>query len=846
MLKIAEIQIQHQRNGCITDSRPEIRFALQSDRQGEELEKAVISTEDWEKETTEQLNTIYMGPMRPFTEYRVCVTATGRSGEQARADACFMTGRLDQPWTGRWITDKGYTFPKGTSPVPMCFKKAFACKTAVKRAWICCTALGIYEIYLNEKKVGKDYFAPGFTSYEDQIQYQIYDITEMLGTENSLKATVGGGWAAGTMLHRRASHISCDRQAFLAEIYVEYTDGTRDTIETDSTWQVSEGGPVRMAEWYDGETYDATVLEEDIVWKAADITGVRKTPKLLAQYGEPVRVTEVKTPVQCFKSPNGEWIYDFGQNFAGVAAIRVKKAKKGQILTFRHAEILIQGELFVKSLRTAKATVTYICKEGEQTYSPHFTYMGFRYVGMRGIQPEDIEVSAYVLHANMAETGTFTCSDMRLKRLYENIRWSAKSNFVDIPTDCPQRDERLGWTGDIAVFSSTAACLFDMSRFFDKWLLDVLAQQGKGGGFPVVIPKQGMNFTIAVSCWGDCCVLVPWAEYLARGDRRLLKRQYPAMKKYLKAAAFWCRFMSFGKEDRYIWRRGFHFGDWCAPEGNMRQWMKKGKWTATAYLANAYHIVSQIAEILGEKEEAARYKSAYHRIQEAYRRVFTDGKGTLLEEFQTGYVLPLHFRMVSEEEGAVMAKNLVRLIHENGGRLATGFPATPYILFALSDHGYVEEAYKLLLQEECPGWMYEVKTGATTIWERWDALRPDGSVNLGRLDGKEGVDEKHSGMVSFNHYAYGAVGDWFYKRIIGIEAVSSGYKKFRIAPKPGGGLTEAEGSIKTPYGTIVSSWKIADKNFKLHVKVPVSTVCEVEMPDGTKYEARSGEYAFVC
>lgn len=706
--------------------------------------------------------------------------------------------------------------------------------------------MGIYEIYLNGKKVGKDYFAPGFTSYEDQIQYQIYDITAMLGTENSLKAIVGGGWAAGSMLHRRISHISCDRQAFLAEIYVEYTDGTRDIIKTDSTWQVSEDGPVRMAEWYDGETYDATVLDEDIVWKAADITSVRKAPKLLAQYGEPVRVIEVKTPVSVFKSSGGEWIYDFGQNFAGVIAIRVKKAKKGQTLVFRHAEILMQGELFVKSLRTAKATVTYICKEGEQTYSPHFTYMGFRYVGMRGIHPEDIEVSAYVLHANMPETGTFSCSHAGLVRLYENIRWSAKSNFVDIPTDCPQRDERLGWTGDIAVFSSTAVCMFDMSRFFDKWLLDVSAQQGKGGGFPVVIPKQGMNFTIAVSCWGDCCVLVPWAEYLARGDKRLLKRQYPTMKKYLKAAEFWCRFMSLGKEARYIWKRGFHFGDWCAPEGDMRKWMKKGKWTATAYFANSCKIVSQVAEILEKKEEAFRYRSLYHRIEKAYRKVFTDGNGKLLEEFQTGYILPLHFGMVSEEEGKNMAKNLVRLIHENGNRLSTGFPATPYILFALSDYGYLEEAYKLLLQEECPGWMYEVKTGATTIWERWDALRPDGSVNLGRLDGKEGADEKNSGMVSFNHYAYGAVGDWFYKRIIGIEAVSSGYQKFRIAPKPGGGLTEAEGSIKTPYGTIVSSWKIADKKFKLYVKVPVSTVCEVEMPDGTKYEARSGEYVFVC
>lgn len=847
MLKISEIRIGHLTKGCVTDRRPEIRFALESDFPGEELERAEISCGKWHLDTGEQLNNIYGGKMKPFTEYEITIRAKGRSGEMAEEKARFTTGRLGTPWTGRWITHMGYSFPEKESPVPMVFRKRFRAGKTLRRAWINSTALGIYELELNGKKVGSDYFAPGLTSYEHQIQYQTYDIMEYLETDNELRATVAGGWAAGSFNYNRKSHISCDRQAFLCEVHLEYGDGTAEVIPTDTTWQVTEEGPVKMAEWYDGETYDGSHSWEKVRWHRADVTAPRGTPKLLAQYGDSVRAFERMEPVKRETAPSGEVIYDFGQNFAGVIFIHIKKAKKGQTITFRHAEVLSEGELFVKSLRTAKATVTYRCREGEQTYSPRFTYMGFRYVGMRGIKPEEIEVSALVLHSAFDEIGSFTCSNPLVNRLNENIRWGGRSNFMDIPTDCPQRDEREGWTGDTAVFASTACFNFDMSRFYDKWLLDVRSEQGRGGGIPMVVPRQGDVWPVmATACWGDCCVLVPWAEYLARGDVALLKRQYPTMKRFLKAAERWAGILPSLRGRRYIWKMPFQYGDWCAPEGNVMQWMGKGKWVGTAYLANSCGIAAQIAGILGKPEDEAYFRRLREDVIRSYRRVFTDGKGKLKKEFQTAYVLPLHFGMTEGKETVAMASNLARLIRKNGCKLATGFPSTPYLLFALSDYGYKELAYKVLLQEECPGWLYEVKAGGTTIWERWDALRPDGTINIASLvNGKEEKDSD-GGMVSFNHYANGAVGDWLYRRVAGIEPVSGGYKVFRVAPMPGGGLEYARAGIRTPYGQLSSEWKLEGGRFTVTVQVPVSCTCMLEMPDGNKKELSSGRHTFSC
>jgi alpha-L-rhamnosidase len=382
-----------------------------------------------------------------------------------------------------------------------------------------------------------------------------------------------------------------------------------------------------------------------------------------------------------------------------------------------------------------------------------------------------------------------------------------------------------------------------MGRFFNKWLKDMRSEQGKGGGIPMVVPRAGDVWpTMATACWGDSCILVPWAQYLAQGDLELLRTQYPTIKKFLKAAKGWAGLFSISQTGRHIWRFPFHFGDWCSPEGTAKDWIKKGKWIATAYFANSCEITAQIANLLGLDDDAVYYRKLREKIILAYKKAFTNGKGLLNNEFQTAYVLPLHFNMTESSETKAMAQNLVRLLKENGNLLSTGFPGTPYLLFALSDNGHLDMAYQMLLQESCPSWLYQVKAGGTTIWERWDALGLDGMVNTVDLNNPD--NENSGGMVSFNHYAGGAVGDWLYRRVAGIEPLEGGYKSFKIAPKPGGGLTWARATHVCPFGEISSEWKIENGKFILNVRVPFGTTAIVIMPDGDEFSVITGTHFF--
>lgn len=845
MLQISEILIEGLREACITDVRPRIAFALSSDQNGEALAKAIIRCGSWSIETSDSLNTLYGGVFEAHTEYPVHIEAWGTSGEKAEGFTSFRTGRLNLPWQAKWITDLTYQTPDKQSPTPMVFKRSFDIQKPLHKAWIEISSLGVYTASINEAYIGNDYFMPGFTSYENQIQYQSYDISASIKKSNEIRVTIAGGWAVGAFNYKRKSKIYADRQSLLCELHLEYTDGSIEHIVSDEQWDVTQEGPTRFAEWYDGEVYDATIDFKSVHWKKVGITKPRKNPKLLAHYGAPVRRQETRSPIATFTAPSGELIYDFGQNFAGVIAATIK-GKHGQTITFRHAEVLLENELFVKSLRTAKASAIYTCIDGEQFYSPRLTYMGFRYVGVSGIDANDLDLKAYVLHSDIEETGAFSCSNELLNQLQSNIRWGGKSNFVDIPTDCPQRDERQGWTGDLAVFARTASFNFDMSRFLDKWLMDLRAEQSSGGGYPMVIPKAGDVWpSMATSGWGDVTILAPWAEFLARGNVHLLRTHYPSMKRFIQAAQWWSKFLSFRKDTRNIWKYPFHFGDWCAPDESAKQWMAKGQWVATAYLANSCKIMTQIAEILGETEDVQHYQNLRSNVIQAYRNIFTDGNGTLKKPFQTAYVLPLAFDMTTGQETTNMAKHLAELVHEADDHLTTGFTGTPYLLFALSDHGYLDVAYRVLLQETCPSWLYEVKAGGTTIWERWDALRPDGTVNIKDLHSNKDEDSG-GGMVSFNHYANGAVGDWLYRRILGLEANSGGYKTFTIQPRLGGGLTHASGHVKTPYGKLSIHWQINAEHFDIDIHVPVSTQGTLSMPNGQVIELSSGNHHHAC
>lgn len=846
MLKIGRLSVENQTEGCVTDNRrPRFSWYLESGRQNVKQKRAVLRVGEWRTETTEQIAVPYEGkPLEPFRTYQAELEVEDDAGETAGAMVVFETGRLDTPWEGNWITDGTYRFREAkVSPKPMTFRKRIVCPKEVRSAKLYATALGIYELMLNGEKVGEDYFAPGFTSYRHQLQYQTYDVTHRLAADNELVAVVGGGWAVGAFTYKRRNRVFARRQAFLCELRVEYADGSREVIGTDESWQVTEEGNYRESEFYNGESYDAAVDLESVSWRQAVIEQPKIRPRLIAQYGAPVRAHEIFRPTGVTRSKSGLLIYDFGQNFAGVISAKIR-GKKGQRVIFSHAEILMDGELYTKPLRTARQEAVYCCREGEQTYSPRLTYMGFRYVGVSGISEKDLELSAIALYSDIEENGSFSCSNDLVNQLQSSIRWGAKSNFVDIPTDCPQRDERMGWTGDIALFSPTAAYNFDMSRFLEKWLEDVKAEQTSGGGIPMIVPlvrvpmQWEIMFPMAVDHWGDACILAPWAEYRARGDKGLLERMYPTMKRYLKACKFWAGLFSTGK-NRRIWKLLHHYGDWCAPGVGMWEWMGRGKWTATACMAHSSAILAQVAQLLGKQEDASYYRKLSRETAQAYRELLMDSECRVKKEFQTAYVLPLYYGMLSDEDQKRTAAHLARLIRDQDYHIGTGFPGTPYVLFALADNGYQEEAFRMLLTDTCPSWLYEMKVGGTTIWERWDALREDGTCNTGEDDGT-------GGMVSFNHYASGAVGDFLYRRIAGIEALEGGYRTFRIAPLPGGGLTFAKGSVMTPYGRITSGWEIKDGRFFLRVEIPAGTVCSLTMPDGKTHSLGSGGYEFEC
>ena len=861
MLKISSLTVEHLPNGCVTDNpNPGISFRLESDRQDVTLKRARITVGDWTTETDSQVLVPYDGKeLEPFAKYNVEVTAEDDAGETAKAVTAFETGRMGMVWKGKWISDPGYSFTeKKVSPIPMMFRKKLSFKKKVKQAKLYVAAMGIYELMIDGAKVGDQYFAPGFTSYKHEMQYQTYDVSGMLNgepdgkkngrgnaNEHILTAVVAGGWAVGSFVFTRVNRFDADRQALLAELRITYEDGSEEIIGSDDTWEVTEDGPYRIADIYDGETYDATIDEEKISWRKAAPEQLKFTPNLIADYGSSVKAHEEMKPVSCKKQPDGTFIYDFGQNFAGVVKLDIKKAAKGQVITVKHAEILNRdGSLNTKFLRTAKATAAYTCRDGAQEYSPRLTYMGFRYISISGIDEADVDVSALALYSDIERTGDFTCSNEMLNRLQQNIIWSSKSNFVDIATDCPQRDERMGWTGDIAVFAPTACFNFDISRFLDKWLLDVKSEQLPTGGLPNTVPVQGYGFpatmpSMAIDWWGDACVLVPWAQYMAKGNVQVLRDMYPTMKKYVKACRFWAGF-GIGKH-RYIWHTPsmLHFGDWVAPDvPKMSQWQGRSKWTATASLYNTSRLTGMVADILGEKEDAEYFKKLSEKVADAYVSVFTDGNGKMKQEFQTAYVLPLWFHMFPENVQEKAAENLAALVKSSDYCIGTGFPGTPYILFALADNGQADTAFKMLMNTKCLSWLYEVKSGATTIWERWDGLDENGECPIG----DDGTDM----MISYNHYASGAVGAFLYQRVAGIEAAEPGYRRFNIRPLVGGGLTSAKASTMTSYGRITSDWKIEGDTFLLDIEVPVGTRCTVTLPDGSDSEYGSGKYHLSC
>ena len=799
--------------------------------------------------------------------YYARVRVAAENGEDScwSAPATFVTGLLgEEEWSAAFIS--GETEEHAGESDSRYLRSEFCVEGNVLEAYACTTALGLYHFYLNGKKVGEDEMAPGWTSYHNQLMYQVYDVTEYLRQGvNAAGAFVGAGWYKGVMGFVGNRNNYGKQTAFLGQLILRMEDGSTRVVATDGSWK-SCRGPAVFSEIYDGETYDARLEQkgwnepgfDENGWEPVQILE-QDFSVLRAQAGCRVRVMDRLPAGKIFTTPEGDLVVDFGQNLTGWIETRVK-GRPGDKLQLHCFETLdADGNVYTANLRLAKETLTYICGEGGETvYRPWFSFQGFRYAKIEAFPgtpcPEDF--TACAVHSQMEETGTFHCSNPLLNQLQHNITWGLKGNFLDVPTDCPQRNERLGWTGDAQIFCRTASYLMNTYTFFSKWLKDVAADQMEDGGVPHVVPDivtgcsdtdwlvgQG---TYGAAAWGDVAVINPWTLYLTYGDRKILEDQYDSMKA-------WIDFMQAHENEEGIWSFQLQFGDWVALDAEEGSYFgaTPTDLTCTAYYAYSSGIFAKIAGVLGREEDASFYQSLHNRIVKVFQEHYFDRDGNLTAQTQTAHIVALYFGLVPEEYQEKTACALVRLLKKENGHLVTGFIGTPYFCHALSSSGHLKEAYELLLKEDFPSWLYQVKAGATTVWEHWDGIKPDGTM-------------WSPDMNSFNHYAYGAIGEWLYRVAAGIEIDENApaYRHSILHPRMGGGLTEVSASYHSVYGKVAVNWKQDQEKVTLDITVPHNTTATVRLDsakqvlegDGVDFapgngflegRAGSGNYRFI-
>ncbi|MGH7492876.1 MAG: family 78 glycoside hydrolase catalytic domain [bacterium] len=727
-------------------------------------------------------------------------------------------------WQAVWIQPNIADDTARSQPCPL-LRKEFTLHGAVKSARVYVTSLGLYEMELNGHRVGDQVFTPGWTSYSKRLQYQTYDVTNQLRPgKNAIGVMLGDGWYRGYITWDMRRNFYGDRLALLLQLHLVYENGSTQIIATDETWKASTG-PILSSDIYNGEIYDARLEKKgwstpdfnDTGWSGVKVIEHSKTI-LVAPAGPPVRKIQELKPVAIFKTPAGETVFDMGQNMVGWVRLKVQ-GRAGETVTLHHTEVLNKdGNLYRDNLRKAEQKTQYTLKGGGlEVYEPRFTFQGFRYVNIAGFpgEPALEDLTGIVIHSDMAPTGSFECSHPLLNQLQHNIQWGQKGNFLDVPTDCPQRDERMGWTGDAQVFSRTAAFNMNVHSFFAKWLRDVEADQQPNGSVPFVIPNVLAPTAGGATGWADVATIIPWNMYLAYGDKKILEQQYASMKA-------WVGYMQQNSSD-YLWNKGFHFGDWLfyRPEDDNdgRSAVTNKYLIAQCFFAHSTHLVMNTAEVLGKKEEAAQYAELLRNIKEAFVKEYVTPSGQLVSSTQTAYVLALNFDMLPEALRQQLAERLVQNIKSYNNHLTTGFLGTPYLCHVLTRFGYTDVAYALLMQETYPSWLYPVKMGATTIWERWDGIKPDSTFQT-------------PGMNSFNHYAYGAIGDWMYRVIAGIDTDESGpgYKRIKIKPHMSGSLTFVRAELLTYYGKVSSHWKSENGKLQLEVEIPANTQATVYIP----------------
>ena len=849
LLPPAALRVEYRSNPVGLDAlRPRLSWQVRSDERGAmqaAYQIQVAATVDelgretdqiWDTgrvDSDQSIHVVYEGPdVATGRRYHWRVRTWDSQGQASdwSEPAFWEMGLLHaSDWEAEWIRPDLPEDITKPGPSPM-LRGGFEIDGVVASARLYVSSLGLNEMEVNGQRVGELLFTPGWTSYDARLQYETYDVTDLLlSGANVLGATMGDGWYRGRMGWEDARNVYGDRLGLIAQLVLRYEDGSEEIIGTDASWKASTG-PILMSDIYDGEVYDARLEKDgwsrpgydDAEWQGVLVIDHPKEI-LIARRGPPVRRIQELTPVKIFRTPAGEIVADMGQNMVGWVRLRVS-GSRGTTVRLRHAEVLdADGNLYTANLRSAKAALEYTLKgTDEEVYEPHFTFMGFRYVAVDGFPGELTadDLTGVVLHSDMARTGTFETSNPMVNQLQSNIAWGQKGNFLEVPTDTPARDERLGWTGDAQAFAPTAAFNFDVAAFFTRWLADLAADQKPSGSVPFVVPdvlSRGADEAGGSSGWGDVATIGPWTMYLAYADTFLLEQQYESM-------VDWVEFSRDRAGDDLIWDSGFHFGDWLAFATTRSDY--PGATTdkdliATAFFAHSTDLLARAAGVLGRTSESREYEVLFEAIREAFAREFVTSTGRLASNTQTAYALALQFDLLPDTLRASSGRRLAEDVREFG-HLTTGFLGTPHLNDALTEMGYLDLAYSLLLRDEYPSWLYPISKGATTMWERWDGIKPDGSF-------------QDVGMNSFNHYAYGAIGDWMYRVVagIGIDAREPGYKHVMIGPRPGGDLTFARAELRTLYGDVASGWELEGDDLLVTVSVPPNTRATVRLPGAT-------------
>jgi len=713
--------------------------------------------------------------------------------------------------TSSWIT-----ILQDTGDICPVFRKPFTAEKAIKKAELEITALGVYEAHINGQRVGDFVLAPGWTSYDHRLQVQTYDVTALLQTENDLRVTVGRGWFRSPMPGWLNSEDKQRRMGqpcgLIASLHICYADGADETILTDETWQWAKSR-ILFSEIYDGETCDARIEPKD--WQPVKTLEWSKDI-LIPQEGEEIRETERVTAKRIFKTPQGDTVVDFGQEVTGYVEITLT-AHAGDEVLFDHAEVQDRdGNWYNENYRSAKAQARYICREGKQTWHPELTFFGFRYIRLLSWPGEAKaeNFTAIAVHSDMKRTGWLKSGNAEMNQLFSNIVWGQRGNFLDVPTDCPQRDERLGWTGDAQVFIKTASYLFDTERFFRKWLHDMAADQRESGEVGQVIPDL-MPEAASSAAWGDAATICPWQVYQTYGDRAVLEDQFESMRR-------WVDYITGDTTTPFLWTGHEHFEDWLgldAPSGSYKG-SSRADFIAAAFYARSAELTVKAGRVLGK--DVSAYEKLHEGIVSAFRKAFPDYRT------QTEHVLAAHFGLAEDPQGTADA--LADMVKRDGVQLRTGFVGTPYILHVLSDYGHEDLAWSLVLRREYPGWLYPVTRGATTIWEHWDGIREDGSF-------------WSKDMNSFNHYAYGAVADWIFEQAAGIRHAEDrpGFEELIYAPHPDARLGWLQAKLDTRHGTVSALWAYGEDGVRCELETPVRTKVCLE---GEEKWVNPGRYIF--